>query len=251
MTSDRLASPLEQFDIVPIFSFFENPNFAFTNSSFFTLTTVLGVSGLLYFGTYKATVIPNRWQSIVESLYEFVLDIIQDSLGEKGFRYFPFIFTTFIFILGANMMGMIPYTFTVTSHIIITFGLGMATFIGINVIAFRAHGLHFFSFFLPKEAPLALSPFLVMIEFISYVFRVLSLSIRLFANMMAGHTLLKILAGFAWTMLSLGGIFYILHAVPLLVVFALTGLEIGIAFLQAYVWTVLVCIYLNDAIVLH
>jgi F-type H+-transporting ATPase subunit a len=146
---------------------------------------------------------------------------------------------------------MIPYCFTVTSHIIITFGFGMATFIGINIIAFREHGLHFLSFFVPKEAPAALVPFLVLIEFISYIFRVLSLSIRLFANMMAGHTLLKILAGFGWAMLSAGGIFYILSLFPVLVVFLLIGLELGIAILQAYVWTVLVCIYLNDAINLH
>jgi F-type H+-transporting ATPase subunit a len=149
------------------------------------------------------------------------------------------------------MIGMIPYTFTVTSHLIITFGLGLATFIGITIVALREHKLHFFAFFLPGGAPLAMAPFLVIIEFISYMFRGISLSIRLFANMMAGHTLLKILAGFSWTMLSLGGIFYVLQLFPLLVVFALTGLELGIAFLQAYVWTVLVCIYLNDAIHLH
>lgn len=246
-----IYSPLEQFEVFPIISLGHNGSLSFTNSSLFALIAVLIVLGLFHFSLNKSTLIPSTWQSFVESLYEFILDVINDSIGTKGFKYFPFIFVTFLFILACNMLGMIPYTFTATSHLIVTFGLGLSTFIGINVIAFREHGLHFFSFFLPKEAPLALAPFLVVIEFISYIFRVLSLSIRLFANMMAGHTLLKVLAGFAWTMLSVGGIFYILHLFPLIMVVAFTGLEIGIAFLQAYVWTLLVCIYLNDALSLQ
>lgn len=240
-----ILSPLEQFEVVPLLPF------NITNSTIFTILAITTFTLFLYFGTYNSTLVPNRWQTVAELLYGFVYDIISDTLGDKGVRYFPFIFVTFTFILSCNLLGMIPYTFTVTSHIIITFSLGLATFAGINIIAFRTHGLHFLSFFLPKEAPLALAPFLVMLEFVSYIFRVFSLSIRLFANMMAGHSLLKILAGFAWTMLSLGSIFYILHLFPLAVVFALTGLEFGIAFLQAYVWTVLVCIYLNDALALH
>jgi len=183
--------------------------------------------------------------------YEFINDVIGDTIGKKGEKYFPFIYVTFLFIVVTNLVGMIPYCFTVTSHILVTFGFGLSTFIGINIVAFREHGLHFFSFFVPKEAPKALYPLLILIEVISYVFRVVSLSIRLFANMMAGHTLLKILAGFGWTMLSAGGIFYILHLFPVVIVFLLTGLELGIAVLQAYVWTVLICIYLNDAINLH
>lgn len=231
-----INTPLEQFEILPLVSIFLGPEYAITNTTFFLFVIFLSAISFFYFSILHSTkVLPNAWQSIAEWLYEFVLDMIQDTIGEKGFKYFPFIFISFIFILFSNMIGMVPYSFTVTSHLMITFGLGLSTFIGINIIAFREHGLHFLSFFLPKEAPLALSPFLVMIELLSYVFRVLSLSIRLFANMMAGHTLLKILAGFAWTMLSAGGIFYILHLFPLAVVFALTGLEIGIAFLQAYV----------------
>jgi F-type H+-transporting ATPase subunit a len=246
-----IVSPLEQFEIVPVISFITGYKFAITNSTIFGFLATITMLLLLFFATMKSTVIPNRWQTIVESLYEFVCSFVADTLGKGGFRYFPFIFVTFCFILSCNLCGMVPYSFTITSHLIVTFGLGLSTFIGINVIAFRAHGLHFFSFFLPKEAPLALAPFLVMIEFISYIFRVMSLSIRLFANMMAGHTLLKILAGFGWTMLTMGGIFTVLHLFPLAIVVALTGLELGIAFLQAYVWSVLVCIYLNDAINLH
>jgi len=146
---------------------------------------------------------------------------------------------------------MIPYSFTVTSHIIVTFGLALGIFIGINVIGFSYHGLHFFSLFLPQGAPLALSPFLVLIELISYVFRVISLAVRLFANMMSGHALLKIISGFVWTMMSMGGLMIIVSLLPLAIIFALTGLELAIAFLQAYVFTLLVCIYLNDAIHLH
>jgi ATP synthase subunit 6 len=245
-------SPLEQFEVYPLFSVILGESFAFTNASFFCMVAVGVIMGVLYLGiVHRATLIPTPVQSTLESMYEFVADMIEDTIGERGYRYFPMIFVTFSFILACNLLGMIPYTFTVTSHILVTLGLGMATFIGINIIAFREHGLHFFSFFLPKEAPLALAPFLVLIEFVSYVFRVFSLAIRLFANMMAGHTLLKILAGFAYTMLTMGGIFAILQAFPLVIILALTGLEIGIGFLQAYVWTVLVCLYLNDALNLH
>ena len=151
----------------------------------------------------------------------------------------------------SNLIGMIPYSFTITSQLAITFAFGMVTFLGVNIIAVRQHGLHFLSFFLPKDAPMALWLLLVPIEIISYVFRVISLSVRLFVNMMAGHALLKILAGFAWTMIGIGGIMYVAAGFPLIVLIVLTGMELGIALLQAYVWTVLVCIYLNDAINLH
>jgi ATP synthase subunit 6 len=252
MTQVFITSPLEQFEVYPLFTLILGEKFAFTNASFFCFVVVAVIMATMYFGViHSASLIPTPVQSFLESIYAFVVDMVEDTLGENGYRYFPMIFVTFSFILACNLLGMIPYTFTVTSHILVTFGLGLATFIGINIIAFREHGLHFFSFFLPKEAPLALAPFLVLIEFISYVFRVFSLAIRLFANMMAGHTLLKILAGFAYTMLTMGGIFAILQAFPLVIILALTGLEIGIAFLQAYVWTVLVCLYLNDAVNLH
>jgi ATP synthase subunit 6 len=151
----------------------------------------------------------------------------------------------------SNLVGMIPYSFTITSQLAVTFTFGAATFIGVNIIAARQHGLHFLSFFLPKDAPIALWPLLVPIELISYFFRVVSLSVRLFVNMMAGHALLKILAGFAWTMIGMGGLMLLASGFPILVLIVLTGMELGIAMLQAYVWTVLVCIYLNDAINLH
>lgn len=246
-----LYSPLEQFEIVPLLSFFFGSKFAFTNSSLFLFISIFVIIVFYRVTLFKSTIVPNRWQSISEMIYEFVQGMLYEALGEKGSRFLPFIFTTFTFIFFCNVLGMIPYTFTVTSHIIFTFGLGMTTFIGLNIIGLKRHGLHFFSLFLPPGAPLALAPLLVPIELISYVFRVVALSVRLFANMMAGHTLLKILATFAWKMLAAGGIFLIIQLFPMIVIIAITGLELAIAFLQAYVWTTLTCLYLSDAINLH
>lgn len=247
-----INSPLEQFSIVSLIPLqIGGINISFTNVALFMVLT-LGLLIIVFdFSTKNATVAPNAWQTIVEQLYEFVDTMIQEQVGSKAQRYFPYIFVLFTFVLSCNALGLIPYTCTVTSHIIVTFGLALSTFIGINIIGLRKHGLHFFSFFLPKGSPFALAPLLIIIELVSYTFRVFSLAIRLFANMMAGHTLLKILAGFGWTMLSMGGILFIAGFAPIIVVFGLTGLEFGIAFLQAYVFTVLTCIYLNDALHLH
>lgn len=246
-----IFSPLEQFEIVPLWSLFLGSKFAFTNSSFFLFLAIFVTLSFLYTSIFKSTILPNRWQSITEMVFEFVQNMTFEALGQKGAKFFPFLFATFTFVFGCNILGMVPYTFTVTSHIIFTFCLGMTTFIGLNIVGFRQHGVHFFSLFLPPGAPLALAPLLVPIELISYVFRVVALSVRLFANMMAGHTLLKILATFAWKMLSVGGIFLIIQLFPLIIIIAITGLELAIAFLQAYVWTTLTCLYLSDAINLH
>jgi ATP synthase subunit 6 len=246
-----LASPLEQFEIVPLLFLFFGNKFVFTNSSYFLLITVFVVLTFFTLTNLNSTLIPNRWQSVTEIIFEFVQNIVFEALGNKGSKFFPLLLTTFVFVFGCNTLGMIPYTFTVTSHIIFTFSLGMTTFIGLNIIGLRQHGLHFFSLFLPPGAPLALAPLLVPIELISYIFRVVALSVRLFANMMAGHTLLKILATFAWKMLSIGGIFLIIQFFPVIIIIAITGLELAIAFLQAYVWTTLTCLYLSDALNLH
>jgi ATP synthase subunit 6 len=244
-------SPLEQFEIVPLCSSFVGSKFALTNSTLFLMVTVFIISGFFSLTLLKGTIIPNRWQTISEIVYEFTQGMVFEALGEKGSKFLPFIFTTFCFVFFCNILGMVPYTFTVTSHIIFTFSLGMANFIGLNIIGFKKHGFHFLSLFLPPGAPLALSPLLVPIELISYVFRVIALSVRLFANMMAGHTLLKILATFAWKMLDAGGIFLLIQLFPITIIIAITGLELAIAFLQAYVWTTLTCLYLSDAINLH
>jgi len=246
-----LFSPLEQFEIVPIFSFFIGSKLSFTNSSFFLLLTSLFIIVFFFFCLRKATIIPNYWQIIIELMFDFVQNMLFESLSKKGEKFFPFIFVTFIFIFFCNVLGMIPYTFTVTSHIFLTFSLGMISFIGLNIFGLNKHGLFFFSLFLPPGAPLLLAPLLVPIEIISYVFRVVALSVRLFANMMAGHTLLKILATFAWKMILAGGIFLFIQLFPMLIIIAITGLELAIAFLQAYVWTTLICLYFSDVINLH
>jgi len=217
-------SPLEQFDIVPYSLLTIGYRFAVTNSSYFLVLVIALTLAFFYITTYKSTLVPNRWQSITEMVYEFVQGMAFEALGSKGSKFFPLLFVMFTFVFGCNILGMVPYTFTVTSHIIFTFSLGMTTFIGINIIGLRDHGLRFFSLFLPPGAPLALAPLLVPIELISYVFRVVALSVRLFANMMAGHTLLKILAIFGWKMLSIGGIFYIVQLFPLAIIVAITGL---------------------------
>jgi ATP synthase subunit 6 len=246
-----IVSPLEQFEVVPIIAIILNVKFAFTNSSYFLCIILFFIIVFLYLSCFNSTLVPNNWQSILEMTFDFIQSVICDSLGFKGSKFVPMIFSMFIFIFGSNILGLVPYSFTVTSHIVFTFSLGMTIFTGINILGFKQHGLHFFSLFLPPGAPLVLAPLLVPIEVISYIFRVIALSVRLFANMMAGHTLLKILALFAWKMLSIGGFFLIIQLFPLIVIIAITGLELAIAFLQAYVWTTLSCLYLSDALNLH
>ena len=246
-------SPLEQFTIVSLVPLhIGNLYFSFTNSSLFMVLSVGIFLFLCHLVTVRGgTLVPTHWQSLVEMIYEFVLNLVQEQVGEKGKKYFPLVFTTFTFLLCSNLIGMIPYSFTSTSHLVVTFTLSMATFIAVTLIGFQMHGIHFFAFLLPPGAPLALAPFLVVIELVSYCFRGISLGVRLFANMMAGHTLVKILSSFAWTMMCAGGMLAMASLIPFLVVFALTFLEIGVACLQAYVFTILTCIYLNDAIHLH
>jgi ATP synthase subunit 6 len=247
-----IHSPLEQFEVTPVWSIGLGETLAITNTALFGFIIMFAIIGILSFGTKNATVVPGRWQTLVEGIFEFVLTMARDTInGGKGEKYFPFLFVTFLTVAMSNLVGMIPYSFTITSQLAVTLSFSVATFIGVNIVAFRQHGLHFLSFFLPKDAPVALWLLLVPIELISYFFRVISLAVRLFVNMMAGHALLKILAGFAWTMIGMGGIMFVVAGFPLIVVIGLTGMELGIAVLQAYVWTVLVCIYLNDAISLH
>jgi ATP synthase subunit 6 len=244
------STPLEQFEIISIIPLFHIKNLYLhiTNSTLFTLLSLTLM--LLFFQVINLSnkLIPTRWQSILEEIFLFSKTLIEKNIGPKGLQFFPFIFFLFSFLIISNLIGMIPYSFTITSHIFVTFSLALTLFIGINIIALKIHKLHFFGFFLPSGIHFALAPLLVPIELVSYIARVFSLAIRLFANMMSGHTLLKIIAGFAWTMLSFGGIWYILHLFPLIIIIAVTILELGIALLQAYVFTILICLYLNDAI---
>jgi len=197
-------------------------------------------------------IIPNTWQVLVESLYETTSQLLFESLNLEGEKYFPFISVIFSFILLANLIGLIPYSFTITSHLIITFSLSLSIFIGVNIICMKKYRLVMLSLFIPSNTSFFLALLLVPIEFISYIFKPISLGVRLFANLMAGHTLLKVIVGFAWSMLILDDLLLSLtHLLPLLILTLLMGLELGVAIIQAYVFTILTCFYLNDSINLH
>ena len=239
-------SPLEQFEIkrlIPID--IGGLDLSFTNSALFMLIAVALATLFLTYSMRTRALVPGRLQSVAELSYEFIANMIRENVGTEGRRYFPFIFTLFMFILFGNLLGMMPYSFTYTSHIIVTFALAAVVFVGVTVIGFVRHGMKFLKLFVPEGVPVFLLPLLVVIEILSYLTRPISLSVRLFANMMAGHTMLKVFGGFVVALGVLAG------WAPLAFVVALTGLEIGIAFLQAYVFTILTCIYLNDAIHLH
>ena len=237
--------PLDQFTIKPLVNLdVGGADLSFTNSSLAMLITVLSVSLFLVVGMRRGRLVPGRWQSMAEMSYEFVAGLLKETVGNEGRRYFPWIFTLFMFILFGNLLGMIPSAFTFTSHIVVTFAMALLVFLFVTLLAIFKHGIRFFSFFVPPGAPKLMWPLLIPIEVISYLSRPVSLSVRLFANMLAGHTLLKVFAGFVVALGAAG-------VVPLLFIVALTGLEILIAFLQAYVFTILTCLYINDALHLH
>ena len=240
-----MADPIHQFEIkelIPLELF--EINISFTNSSLFMSLAIISIILLLLISIKNQSLIPSRLQSISEIFYEFIANMISDNIGEKGHKFFPLIFTLFAFILFGNMLGMLPYGFTFTSHIIVTFVLAIFIFLFVTLLGIFIHGFKFFGLFVPKGVPMLMLPLMIPIEIISYLSRPISLSVRLFANMMAGHTMLKIFAGFVFSL----GIFGV---APLIVTVALTALEVLIAFLQAYVFTILTCIYLNEAINLH
>lgn len=242
-----MASPLEQFAIqdltAPLFSI-GGHHIAVTNSAIFMMGAVVLSSGLLLAGAGKGAMIPGRIQAMAELFYEFIANMIRDNVGSAGKKFFPFIFSLFIFTLFGNILGMLPYGYTFTSQIAVTFFMAMVVFLGVTLIGLYKHGLHFFSLFFPHGAPLFTAPILIPIELVSYLSRPISLSVRLFANMTVGHVLLKVLAGFV---VALG----IFGVVPLVVLIAITALELLVALLQAYIFTILCCIYLNDALHLH
>lgn len=261
-----LISPLEQFRILPIIpvnlGIFD---FSFTNSalilsialgSFLFLVFLLNSPNLyLKKGDAPNTgifLVPNnRWFLLLEDLYKVISGLLFDNVGIKGQKYFPFLFGVFIFVLQSNLIGLVPYSFTATSHIIVTFSLALIVFIGVNILGVETHKIHFLNIFLPSGTALPLAFLLVPLEIVSFLSKPISLSVRLFANMMAGHTLLKVIAGFAWSMMRAGGLLFVAHILPMIVLFILVGLELGVAVIQAYVFTVLSCIYLNDSLNLH
>lgn len=240
--------PMHQFEVHPII---ELPSVAgidtsFTNSSLWMVIAVGLIGSFMLAASSRSALVPGRLQLMGEMAYKFVADMIQENIGTEGMRYFPFIFSLFMFILFCNMLGMLPYSFTVTSHLIVTFALAATVFMLVTLVGFARHGIGFLKLFVPSGIPLVLMPLLVVIELISYLTRPVSLSVRLFGNMMAGHTMLKIFGGFVVGLSSAG--LAPLAIAPFALMVAFTGLELLIAGLQAYVFTILTCIYLNEAI---
>lgn len=236
-------SPLAQFEIKKLIEIpLGGIDASFTNSSLWMMISIVLATAFLTLSMRGRAMVPGRWQSMAELVYEFVANMLRDNVGSGGRRYFPFIFTLFVFILFNNSLGMVPYSFTPTSHIIVTFAMAAVVFVGVTIIGFVKNGTGFLKLFVPSGVPWFLLIILVPIEVISYFVRPISLSVRLFANMMAGHTMLKVFGGFVVSLGLLAG------WAPLLFIIALTGMEIGIAMLQAYVFTVLSCLYLHDAL---
>jgi F-type H+-transporting ATPase subunit a len=240
-----VASPLEQFEIREIVSVnVGGIDLSFTNSSLFMVIIVAVVTALLTLSMQGRALVPTRWQSLAEIFYETIANMVRDNVGSGGRPYFPFIFTLFMFTLFANGIGLIPGSFTVTSHIIVTFALAFFIFVAVTIIGFYKHGFHYLRMFFPHGAPWWTGIILIPVELVSYLSRPVSLSVRLFANMTVGHVLLKVIAGFVG---GLGAFFF----VPLAGLVAVTALEVMIAVIQAYVFTILACVYLNDALHLH
>ena len=247
-----MHSPVEQFTIKTLLQLeLLGYDVSLTNSSLFMLLAVLLSTTYLLLAMRKREMVPGKVQASAEMLYEFVSELLLSNAGKEGRPYFPFVFTLFIFLLFGNFLGMVPYSYTFTSQIVVTFAMAATIFIGVTLIGLIKHGLHFFSFFVPPGAPKVLIPFLVVIEVISYFVRPVSLSVRLFANMLAGHTMLKVFAGLAVMITGAGGVAMAGSILPLLALIGLTGLEFLVAGLQAYVFTILTCMYLNDALHLH
>ena len=243
-----MPDPIHQFEIhhiLPIKLF--GWDVSFTNSSLFMLTAVLVTAAFFMVAMRSRALVPNRLQSVAEIAHEFVAGMLRESTGHGGMKYFPFVFALFIFIFVCNMLGMIPGFFTVTSHIVVTAALAALVFLTVIVVGFAKHGLRFLKLFVPSGVPIVILPLVVAIEIISFLSRPVSHSVRLFANMLAGHITLKVFGGFVVMLLGAGG-FAALAPLPFLMAIALTALEVLVAFLQAYVFTMLTCMYLNDAL---
>ena len=245
--------PLHQFAIKPIFSVvIGGTDVSFSNSSVSMMLVVALVFSLMTYGMRSRSLVPGRLQSLAEVFYEFIARMVRDNAGHDAKPFFPFVFTLFMFILCGNLLGMIPGAFTFTSHIVVTFSMAIFVFSMVTLLALIKHGIKFFTFFMPHGVPIWMAPLLVPIEIVSYLSRPISLSVRLFANMMAGHTMLKVFAGFTILMMGAGSAFgYVAGIVPVVINVALIGFEIGVALLQAYVFTILTCLYIKDALELH
>lgn len=244
-----MAGPLDQFlvkTLVP--ADIGGIDVSFTNASAFMILSVALATGFLLLTTARRKLVPGRWQAAAEMLYEFVADTLRNNAGEAGMRFFPLVFTLFLFILVANLIGMVPYAFTVTSHIVVTFALAMLVFVTVTVFGIVRNGFGFLKLFLPAGVPKIMAPVIVPIEIISYISRPISQSVRLFAVMLAGHIMLKVFAGFVVSLGGMGALGIVGAAAALAMTVALTGLELAMAIIQAYIFTLLTCIYINDAL---
>lgn len=223
----------------------------FTQSNLHMVIVAVLVFALMSYGMRARALVPGRLQSLAEASYEFIMGMVTEQVGHEGRRFFPFVFTLFMFVLFGNMLGLFPYAFTFTSHIAATFALAAMVFVLITVVALMLHGKKFFGYFFPEGAPIWLAPIIIPVEIVSYLSRPISLSIRLFANMVAGHVMLKVFATFIVMLAGLGSVGPFLSLLPLTINVALVGFEVLVAFLQAYVFAILTCIYLHDAVHLH
>ena len=249
-----MASPMHQFEIVKLKPLeVAGYDLSFTNSSLWMAISIAAIAVFLFVGTARPQMVPGRWQAAVEYVYDFVRGMLDENVGPEGRRYAPLIFAIFMFVLVCNLLGLIPWVgaFTPTSHISVTLGLALLVFITVCIVGFWRHGLHFFSLFWPKDTNIFLGAFVFTIELLSFLSRPFTLAIRLFANMTAGHVLLKVFGTFVITLGSFGALPYVFGVVPLAVNVALTALEILIAVVQAYVFALLASLYLNDAVNLH
>ncbi|TPL02804.1 MULTISPECIES: F0F1 ATP synthase subunit A [unclassified Mesorhizobium] len=248
MAADKV-DPIHQFQIHPIIPLhIGGYDVSFTNSSLFMVVTIVLASAFLYMSTSSRALIPGRLQSVSEMAYEFVGNMLRDAAGKQGMQFFPLVFSLFMFVLVANLIGLFPYFFTVTSHIIVTFTLAILVIGTVLVYGFAKHGFGFLKLFVPQGVPGYLLPLVVAIEIISFVSRPVSLSVRLFANMLAGHITLKVFSGFVVSLSAFGAVGIAGSVLPLAMAVALSALELLVAFLQAYVFAVLTCMYLNDAL---
>jgi len=245
-----MIDPIEQFNIEKIFTIghIGNHEIAFTNSSAYMFGSVALISLLMIGGVAGRQLVPGRFQSMAELSYEFVASTVRSSAGAEGMKFFPLVFSLFMFIGVSNMIGIIPYTFTVSSHIIVTVALALLVFLTVLIYGFYKNGLKFFKLFVPSGVPIVILPLVVAIEVISFLSRPVSHSVRLFANMLAGHITLKVFASFVTMLGAFGAVGWLGAILPLALTVALTALELLVAFLQAYVFTILTCIYINDAI---
>lgn len=245
-----MADPIQQFEVTKLFTLgrIGNAEIAFTNSALFMAIAIGGVFALMLGATANRALVPGRMQSLAEMSYEFVADMVKSSAGTEGMRFFPLVFSLFMFILFVNLLGMIPYGFTVTSHLIITVMLALLVFFTVIIYGVYKNGFRFLKLFVPSGVPIYILPLVTFIEVLSFLSRPLSHSLRLFANMLAGHITLKVFAGFVTMLGALGFVGWLGAIVPLALTVALTALELLVAFLQAYVFALLTCIYLNDAL---